>query len=538
MYRKKTDINKQNENFIEENEESPKEKTLNLINNQNRLLNYLILFRIINAICTKTYFNPDEYWQSVEWKEKIRSVAHPLLFATLYKSLAILGLDKGDLFIYAPRIFQAVFAGIGDLYTYRLAKKLFNESIANWALFCSIISWFNFFCSIRMLSNSIETVLTTVALYYWPWPSFSMISWNDRIKTLRVSLTLAAICCILRPTNVIIWGFLGIQLLWETKEHFISIILNTTFITIIAILTIVLIDHTFYGEIVFVPINFLYVNVIQSISLFYGSHPWHWYLSQGIPFITTTLLPFMLKGIYDIYTDKNSFYHYQSIKTLVWLMILVVFGYSLLSHKEFRFIYPLLPIMVICAGYCLHGISLRYQKKILRITVIFLIITNIPLAYYANFVHQRGVVDVMDYLRNEARLGKVREIGFLMPCNSTPFYSNFHFNLSMWYLTCDPPLIGKEIDIENYVDEADQFYANPHDFLKKYFEPINLISSKESTILTLRKWPNYLIIFEALLNDLNPFLKELDYRECARFFNSHFIDDWRRKGDVIVFCRN
>ncbi|CAB5179365.1 unnamed protein product [Rhizophagus irregularis] len=567
-YRKKTDTSnviEQKENFIEESEENSKEKRpLNLIlNNQNRLLSCLILFRIINAIFTKTYFNPDEYWQSVEvahylvfgypklfylvycfgyltweWKEKIRSIAHPLLFATLYKNLAILGLDKGNLFIYAPRIFQAVFAGIGDLYTYKLAKKLFNESTANWTLFCSIVSWFNFFCSIRMLSNSIETVLTTVALYYWPWPSFSnFMSWNDRIKALRISLTLAAICCILRPTNVIVWGFLGIQLLWKTREHLISIILNTLFITIIAISTIVLVDYTFYGEIVFVPINFLYVNVIQSISLFYGSHPWHWYLSQGIPFITTTLLPFILKGIYDIYNDKKfPSYHHQSVKTLIWLIILMIFSYSLLSHKEFRFIYPLLPIMIICAGYCLREISLKYQKKMSRIIVISLIITNIPLAFYANFIHQRGVVDVMNYLRNEARSEKVHEIGFLMPCNSTPFYSNFHFNLSMWYLTCDPPLMSKEIDIENYVDEADQFYNNPHEFLKTYFEPINSTSS--STDLNLRKWPNYLIMFEALLPDLNLFLEKLDYRECARFFNSHFIDDWRRRGDVIAFCKN
>ncbi|CAB4434386.1 unnamed protein product [Rhizophagus irregularis] len=527
-YRKKTDTSnviEQKENFIEESEENSKEKRpLNLIlNNQNRLLSCLILFRIINAIFTKTYFNPDEYWQSVEvahylvfgygyltweWKEKIRSIAHPLLFATLYKNLAILGLDKGNLFIYAPRIFQAVFAGIGDLYTY------------------------------KMLSNSIETVLTTVALYYWPWPSFSnFMSWNDRIKALRISLTLAAICCILRPTNVIVWGFLGIQLLWKTREHLISIILNTLFITIIAISTIVLVDYTFYGEIVFVPINFLYVNVIQSISLFYGSHPWHWYLSQGIPFITTTLLPFILKGIYDIYNDKKfPSYHHQSVKTLIWLIILMIFSYSLLSHKEFRFIYPLLPIMIICAGYCLREISLKYQKKMSRIIVISLIITNIPLAFYANFIHQRGVVDVMNYLRNEARSEKVHEIGFLMPCNSTPFYSNFHFNLSMWYLTCDPPLMSKEIDIENYVDEADQFYNNPHEFLKTYFEPINSTSS--STDLNLRKWPNYLIMFEALLPDLNLFLEKLDYRECARFFNSHFIDDWRRRGDVIAFCKN
>src|ERR1044072_1367715 len=99
----------------------------------------------------------------------------------------------------------------------------------------------------------------------------------------------------------------------------------------------ILIDHTFYGEMVFVPVKFFHVNVIQSISLFYGSHPWHWYLSQGIPFITTTFLPFILKGIYDLII-RNHFSPYpQPIKTLIWLMILVTFCYSLLSHTDFRF---------------------------------------------------------------------------------------------------------------------------------------------------------------------------------------------------------
>ena len=80
LHRKETintdalNIDKQNGNFDESFKENSKEKkSLNLFNNQNRLLNYLILFRIINVICTKTYFNPDEYWQSVE-------VAHYMIF--------------------------------------------------------------------------------------------------------------------------------------------------------------------------------------------------------------------------------------------------------------------------------------------------------------------------------------------------------------------------------------------------------------------------------------------------------------------------
>ncbi|CAG8746615.1 15337_t:CDS:2, partial [Dentiscutata heterogama] len=40
-----------------------------------------------------------------------------------------------------------------------------------------------------------------------------------------------------------------------------------------------------------------------------------------------------------------------------------------------------------------------------------------------------------------------------------------------------------------------------------------------------------------LLKDVEPILKQLEYNQCARFFNSHFNDDSRRQGDIIVFCK-
>ncbi|CAG8731087.1 13989_t:CDS:2, partial [Cetraspora pellucida] len=167
-------------------------KIPSIFNNKNLLLSSLILFRLFNALITKTFFSPDEYWQSVEVAHYmvfgyplsflLRQIfAHPLIFATLYKVLDLVRLDGGTLFIYAPRFLQAVFAAISDFYSYHLARKLFTDSSAKWTLFCSIISWFNFFCSVRMFSNSIETTLTIVALSYWPWPSLpTPRNWNER----------------------------------------------------------------------------------------------------------------------------------------------------------------------------------------------------------------------------------------------------------------------------------------------------------------------------------------------------------------------
>jgi phosphatidylinositol glycan class B len=42
------------------------------------------------------------------------------------------------------------------------------------------------------------------------------------------------------------------------------------------------IDWIFYGKIVNVYYNFLEFNFLNDMGSFYGSHPWHWYFSQGL----------------------------------------------------------------------------------------------------------------------------------------------------------------------------------------------------------------------------------------------------------------
>lgn len=72
--------------------------------------------------------------------------------------------------IKLPRLLQAVFAAFSDLYLFKFSCKLQNQDVGLWALFCHLTSWFTFYCATRTLTNSMETTLTIVALYYFPWP--------------------------------------------------------------------------------------------------------------------------------------------------------------------------------------------------------------------------------------------------------------------------------------------------------------------------------------------------------------------------------
>ncbi|KAF9286137.1 glycosylphosphatidylinositol anchor biosynthesis [Mortierella alpina] len=549
----------------------------------------LVAFRAINALFVRTYFSPDEYWQALEvahravfgygyltweWNVALRSVLHPALFAALYRVLSILGLDDSRLFIYAPRLLQSVFAATADLYTYRFAYRLFeNQVIANWTLFLSVLSWWNFFCSTRTLANSMEAALTIIALYYWPFTTASPSTtapitpsskgsleseMQDQLPEpaqhatgcLQTSLAIASLTCIFRPTAAILWIFLGTSLLLGYFKKgdipsFITTILSATLIGGAAIVGSAVLDSTlFYSEWVWTPINFIRVNILEGISLFYGSSPWHWYLSQGLPILFGIYLPLIVLGAWRSWNTPASGLNAHLRHQVLYFSIWMVTVYSSLQHKEWRFLYPLLYPLLPYAGDSIYRTSLhssttngstqrRLSSKGAKGMMVVLVVVNAVMAWYTVWVHQRGVVDVMEWIRNQARqTDQIRSLGVLMPCHSTPWYSSVHLRnkapLDMWFVTCSPPL--GDINHAAYKDESDIFYEDPVAFMTERTKAqIRDRGSKDS----------HLVFFEDLLRshaEMVPWLEGQGYQECARFFNSHFHDDSRRRGDVLVYC--
>lgn len=74
------------------------------------------------------------------------------------------------------------------------------------------------------------------------------------------------------------------------------------------------IDSFFYGSFVVTPLNFLKLNVISGIGEWYGTQPWYWYLSAGLPAVLgIQLLPFILAAIVVL---KNRHSHINELALL------------------------------------------------------------------------------------------------------------------------------------------------------------------------------------------------------------------------------
>ena len=265
------------------------------------------------------------------------------------------------------------------------------------------------------------------------------------------------------------------------------------------------------------------------------------------------------------------------------MALFVPFILSFISHKEVRFIYPLLPILHVIAARpaaaCFqpaitpappsHSQNWSYYRPSI---LPLLLLLNILIAIFTTQYHQRGPLSLMSYLRHEHEQHYLTQppalshltqadtsmtVGFLMPCHSTPWRSHLvHSSIKAWALGCEPPVHLSVSDRQAYLDEADQFYENPKSFLEKNLgkpgKSRTLLGGKSpkrglglgqwdhTAALDGRQgqkmWPDYLVFFQGLEPVLRDVTKDSGYSPCWRGWSSWFHDDSRRKGDIVVWC--
>ncbi|KAG7821074.1 hypothetical protein KL909_000277 [Ogataea angusta] len=499
------------------------------------LFTLLLAIRLANSVSINTFFQADEYWQALEpahyqifgygyltweWRQGIRSFMHPLLYVPIYKICQLLRLDYAYL-LYLPKLMNALICAVGETFQYKLTCKWTKDPSARRTMFyLSLFSPFNWYCYCRSFSNSLELALTTIALFLYP------ETFDDYYI---YSMIIAGFCCIIRPTNGLIWLVYGLRNLRRGPR--LKIIVSTILIGIAIFSIDSIVNRHFYGAWTIPSINFLNFNVSRNLSSFYGTSRLDFYFFQAIPVMLLTYLPYFIIGLLV-----------KEARELKLVLIINLLAYSLIQHKEFRFIYPLMPILLFFTTY---GVlyTLRKLKPVTSSSLILLIaLLNITIAFYFTQIHESGVITVTQYLRDEIG-SKQSSIGFLTPCHSTPFQSHFHLHpnqVDIWFLTCEPPLhLDSSTDLAAYRDESDEFYDDTLGFLQRNFPSLTVENSRDDLRGSYpHTWPEYLIFFESLEQFMKEYLHNSGYSEYHRIFNSRFHWDSRRTGDVIIYKLN
>lgn len=97
----------------------------------------------------------------------------------------------------------------------------------------------------------------------------------------------------------------------------------------------------------------VWINVVEGKSEQYGVSPWYAYLSFLIKSWSLALVPITLLAIVG---SRRS-------PILAWLVIVIVLSHSILAHKEYRFIYPAVVMMIILAGLGTAELVTRWRLR-------------------------------------------------------------------------------------------------------------------------------------------------------------------------------
>ncbi|TKY86526.1 hypothetical protein EX895_004675 [Sporisorium graminicola] len=424
-------------------------------------------------------------------------------------------------------------------------------------------------------------------------------------RALRKSVLLAAFACLLRPTNGVLWIYLASELLvrqlrciqpkaaaapssGKTSEsaepqsvlpllEFVgeaSSLVSTLAIVGFSTVSAAFIIDTTYDYLAnqahrkagaVLPalslVSFLHKNVVANLSIFYGANPWHWYITQGIPVLCTIWLPATLVGLLGALQHRAPVGRGPGLaedakRSLARLVCATVAVYSLLGHKEFRFLQPLLPALTVLAATGLADSYAREQRSregnparqiwrtlnALPLWLRAVLLTLQPIAaVYLTSVHAVGQEQVpweLGRIYREQQLlpqsepvefgtdfGRIHSLGFLMPCHSTPWATHLHDQSLVersWFIECPPPPSRHEMTqaqaSTKYWDQSDFFYHDPIKYLVDRL-PYNVDthyppSPPPSAALVAgegaphpwdkgwrHSWPSHLVVFESLLEE-------------------------------------
>ena len=521
-----------------------------------RLFAFCFAFRVANAFAVRTYFNADEFWQGPEvahravfgyghltweWQRGLRGYAHVAIFSSVYKLTALLGADTTFVIAWAPRVAQAAIAAVGDVYTHELARRWFRSaSAARYATFCSLTCWFNFFCGVRTFSNCLEAVLTAAALAHWPWgppgtAGDSRASRGEQTEALfpdaaanRLrAVAFAGAACLIRPTAATYFLPLFVTELARTDVRGKFVCLECLPVAVATVALGVGIDYAFSGRTYLAAWNFFKFNVSEGGSAAYGTHPWHWYLTQGFPAVATVFAPLAFLGC--VSGTLKGARPWEPFAVAGYCIL----GHSLAAHKEFRFLMPALPPTLAAAGGALAawqtGPRTAWRT---RRAVALVLLTQIPAAAYLSWWHQSGTVAAVRHIAALAADGKVHAGGvfFAMPCHQHPFHSHAHLPtrvpVPMAFLECLPASV--EGRGEHEPDEADRFFADPETFLDHRFPRDGANGA-----------PSHVVLFDGTSRDagMKRWLDKWGFETQKRLFHAHFAVDRELQAEVLVFAR-
>jgi GPI mannosyltransferase 3 len=304
--------------------------------------------RLVSAVATGGFVHPDEHQQYLEvahgivygyhvrfW-EYVRGIRHylyPYCLAALLHVLDKLGIHDPVSQAAAIRALLgvAVFASIVLLAHDWMREGRRPASLCLLSL--AALSPDMIHTSVRTLSETAATVPLALSMHFLGRKPF----W--------VGLLLGVMFALRFQTAFLVLGFLLLALYDDRSSGrwLDGATARTAAGLTISLLLAGLIDRLTWGSWFHSPVESLRANVIEGIAARFGVEPWYEYLDWAVPRLAEAAPLFVLLFFPGMLRERR----------LTFLALIFIAGHSAIAHKEFRFVWPIAPIvlLIFAAGF-------------------------------------------------------------------------------------------------------------------------------------------------------------------------------------------
>ncbi|MFH1054983.1 MAG: glycosyltransferase family 39 protein [Candidatus Altiarchaeota archaeon] len=324
-----------------------------------------LVTRVYALFATKGFLHPDNLYQLLEPAHRLvfgygiipweyvygmRSWFQPLMIAAVFKLGVLFGVGDILSLIFINRCIMVLFS-LALLYViYEMALALYGRKSATYALFFAVFSPILWLWSADVNYHTPSTLFATAALLLF------YLGWKDNSERCYLLSGLSlGVAFMFRFDSLLFLIPLGIYALvggrFNGLQYFI-------FGLVAVVLVQGVLDLLTWGSFLHSPIEFFRSNLLQGrSSSYFGSDPFYYYFGVLVLQLTCLfLLPFAL--------ERRVEFNFLAVTFASFLLI-----YSLIPHKEPRFMIPLLPIISIMAGRGMERMRKTYGGLTLYILV-------------------------------------------------------------------------------------------------------------------------------------------------------------------------
>jgi len=452
------------------------------------LLSALVVY-LVCAVFSSGFYYPDEHFQILEfakWKmgqntplamaweheSMIRPSLQPVIAMLIIRPCQWLGMQNPFHQVMVLRILTCLVM----LYCMHVFVKAAGRCVIpehkNGLLAATLFFWLMPMISVRFSSETLSTacmLLLLARLLDTKCPSLREATWMGIIAALgfefRYQIAFAFIGILLW---ILVIGKYWWRIWWPAALGFLGMLALCTAL-----------DCWFYGKFVIAPYNYYYMNIVMHVAAAYGVSPWYTYLLQ------LGILPSLALGVPIILSVCiGTFRHYRN--PVVWAFWAFLLIHSAFSHKEPRFLFPIMPLLPLFLVWAYEIILYKQNRKIsLAVIGVLAFVNTGGLIHVVLKPADHGKVDMMQYLCKRASEGK--HLRVMSNCGSNPFHtgvliSQFYLWQSVNVEECDSISKEEESGFDMIVLQRKDSIEGKHLLAEGYHEVYR----------SMPDWQNYL----------------------------------------------